>query len=66
MLDGFNIPRPVQAIVYDVCERHLQLKEPELFLLHKVAYIGGRLEELEFLLNLFEFYTGSMEIMEIP
>jgi hypothetical protein len=41
-----NIPREVQKVVYGVCEHILQLDEPSIHQLHRLAYIGGRVEEI--------------------
>lgn len=51
---------------YNICTEHLGLKEPELFLLHKVAYICGRVEEIEFLLDLYDYYSAPLELTAIP
>jgi len=39
-----NIPREVQKVVYGVCENILQLDESSIYQLHRLAYIGGRVE----------------------
>ena len=61
ILDGFNLPRNIQKTVYNLCQEVINLGEPQLFQLHKLAYIGGRVEEIESLLNLFENYAHSIE-----
>jgi len=44
MFNGMSIPRPIQKIFYSLCKEEIGLDEPELFLLHKIAYIGGRVQ----------------------
>ena len=61
MLSGMNIPRQIQKVVNDYVKEELLLDEMELLRLHRLSYIGGRIEEVEELLNLYEFYRAHID-----
>ena len=56
-----NIPRQIQKVVNDYVREELLLDEMELLRLHRLSYIGGRIEEVEELLNLYEFYRTHID-----
>ena len=61
MLSGMNIPRQIQRIVNEYVREEMMLDELELLRLHRLSYIGGRVEEVEELLNLYEFYRTQID-----
>jgi hypothetical protein len=61
VLSGMNIPRKVQKIVFDYCKEEVLLDEPEFVRLHRLSYIGGRVEEVENLLHLYSLFTAALD-----
>jgi hypothetical protein len=56
-----NIPRQIQKIVNEYCKEELLLDEPEFLRLHRLSYIGGRVQEVEDHLNLYEFFSAQLD-----
>lgn len=56
-----NIPRQIQKVVNDYVREEMMLDELELLRLHRLSYIGGRIEEVEELLNLYEFFRTQID-----
>lgn len=56
-----NIPRQIQKVVNEYVSEEMMLDELELLRLHRLSYIGGRIEEVEELLNLYEFFRTQID-----